>query len=227
MKNIYVLGNWKSNKTLSDAKKWIETYSKNVKVPIDVTVIICPASLQISLFQKDVVSAHVGLQNVSAFETGAYTGEIAASMMTGIVEYVMIGHSERRKNFGESDEIVAQKTMNAILAGIKPVVCVSNLDQVKSLQRLVLNFLQTGLILYEPLFAIGSGQADTPESANVAAKEIISVLGAVPVLYGGSVMPDNVGGFTSQEYISGVGVGGASLDPEKFIAVILSASHAI
>lgn len=223
MKNLYVLGNWKSNKNEEEATTWIRTYLQHIsELPQTVKVIICPAYHHLSLFDLKTFPSSLGVQDISAYDSGAYTGEIAASMVKGAVQYAMIGHSERRKYLLETDEQVGQKAKKAIENGIIPVVCISDMEQAKKLVGIISDYAGKGLILYEPLTAIGSGQAETPESANAAAKEIIDILGAVEVLYGGSVVPENVLGFTSQLYISGVGVGGASLDAEKFIQVISS-----
>lgn len=221
MKKLYVLGNWKSNKTMDEAAFWIDTYSKKQKnLPENITVIVCPAFHHVSLFDKQTCSVALGVQDISAFDTGAYTGEIAASMLEGLVTYAMIGHPERRIHFSETNEQVAEKVKKVLAHNIKPVVCVSHMDQVRSLRTLVPEYAKNGVILYEPTGAIGTGIAGTPESANNAAKEIINILGNAPVLYGGSVVPENVSGFINEEYISGVGVGGASLDAEKFIQLI-------
>ena len=227
MKNLYVLGNWKSNKTIDEAVAWIDAYVQHSKdISSSVTVIVCPAFHHVRLFDMKTFPASLGVQDISSFDTGAYTGEIAASMLEGLVTYAMIGHSERRKLLGETNETVAAKTKQSLAHGITPVVCVSDMGEVRALKDLVPDFTTKGLILYEPLAAIGTGVAGTPESANAAAKEITEILGPAPVLYGGSVVPENVAGFTNQEYIHGVGVGGASLDADKFIQVISSvASH--
>lgn len=228
MKITYVLGNWKSNKTIEEAHAWIDLYMmhKDEISPL-VKVIVCPAFHHISLFDKKTFPSSLGVQDLSEFSTGAFTGEIAAKMVKGIVEYSMIGHSERRKLLGETNQQVATKAKNAIENDIVPVVCVSDMDQVRTLQHFIPDYAGKGLILYEPLTAVGTGKAGTPESANAAAKEIIDIIGFVAVLYGGSVIPENVSGFTAQEFISGVGVGGASLNPEQFIQVISAVSRSL
>lgn len=225
MKQIYILGNWKSNKTAEEAVAWLQIFQKDpLNIPSSVTLIVCPAYHHLPLFQSVKFAYAVGVQNLSPFGSGAYTGEISADMVHGAVTYAMIGHSERRKYFGESDDVVATKVKQALSVGIRPVVCVSEVAQAVALRRLVPEFLKSGLILYEPLSAIGSGQADSAENANAAAQKIAAVLPGAPILYGGSVVAENVKGFVSQEFISGVGVGGASLDPMKFrnlIAAVL------
>jgi triosephosphate isomerase len=221
MKNLFILGNWKSNKTTAEAVLWQQSFVKNVPPILDnVTIILCPAYHHVSLFAHKSNTYATGVQNISPFDMGAYTGEVAASMVKDDVTHAMIGHSERRKHFGETDEIVAEKVKRVIEVGIKPVVCVSNTEQIKQLNMLAPEFAKSGLLLYEPLFAIGSGTSDSPENANAAAMEIQQIFPTVPILYGGSVTHENVKGFTDQPYLSGVGVGGASLDPDKFVSLI-------
>lgn len=223
MKNIYVLGNWKANKTLQEAVDWEKKFKENLgDLPNYVTLIICPAYHHLSYFLYSKPPYMLGVQDISAYPSGAYTGELSGAMLEGMVTYAMIGHSERRKYFGETDEIVSQKVTQARSAHIKPIVCVSEETQVTSLNKFIPDFANDGLLLYEPLFAIGSGQADTPENANAVAKKLSAIL-PVPILYGGSVVPENVRGFIDQEFLAGVGVGGASLDPQKFINLITAA----
>lgn len=221
MKNLFILGNWKSNKTTAEAVLWQQSFVKNLPpVPEYITIILCPAFHHVPVFAHKSDAYVLGVQNISLFDAGAYTGEVAASMIKDDVTHVMIGHSERRKHFGETDEIVAQKVKRAVAAGITPIVCVSSTGQAKQLSVLAPEFTNSGLILYEPLFAIGSGKSDSPENANAAAGEIQQIFPSAPILYGGSVTHENVKGFTDQPYLSGVGVGGASLDPDKFLSLI-------
>lgn len=223
MKKLFILGNWKSNKTLSEAKSWLNEVDAAFPVlPEHVTVIVCPNFLALSLFAEKTHGFSVGTQDISPFETGAYTGAVAASMVKDIVHYAMIGHSERRKYFGETDDVVAEKTKRAIAAGITPVVCVSAVDQVNALSEAAPEFDGKGMFLYEPLFAIGSGTSDTPENADRTAGEIAAVFPNVPILYGGSVTAQNVKGFMNATHLSGVGAGGASLAPETFLSLIAS-----
>ncbi len=227
MKKLFVVGNWKANKTRKQAEEWIATFNGyKLDIPDFVTVILCPAYHHLDLFLSRPLPISLGVQDISPFPAGAYTGEIAATMVERIVHFVMVGHSERRKYFKESDEIVARKVEEAMSASIRPIVCVSELAQAANLMRLTPMFPETGILLYEPLFAIGSGSADTPENANATAEKLHDVVGDVPILYGGSVSPENVQGFFQQKYLHGIGAGGASLDPEKFYRLIEAASHA-
>lgn len=162
----------------------------------------------------------MGVQDLSQFSDGAYTGEITAAMVRGIVSYALIGHSERRNQFGETDETVSQKAQRAVEQGIIPVVCVSEPTQAEKLVHYYADFIGKGMLLYEPLSAIGTGKPDSPLHANDIAVELKHSIPDVPVLYGGSVTPETVGSYISQKFIAGVGVGGASLDPEVFLRLI-------
>lgn len=226
MKSVVVLGNWKSNKSRTEAQAWIEGFTPLIStLPKNLQLILCPAFHHLDLFLSGGFSQYLGVQNVSRYETGAYTGEIAARMLAGDVRFAMIGHSERRKNFGETDDIVAEKINQCKAANIIPIVCVSQSSEVQKLKELVVDFGNSdGMLLYEPLYAVGSGKAQSPQEANSVAKEFIDIAGSVKILYGGSVTPENVSSYTGQNFLSGVGVGGASLDPITFTKLVANAA---
>lgn len=225
MKSIEVLGNWKSNKTRGEAKDWIQKFSsQNTTIKPGIRTILCPAFHHLDLFLEAKLPMALGVQDVSPYPSGAYTGEISASMLSGTVAFVLLGHSERRKYFEETDNIIAKKVAEALRHTLIPIVCISQISEATTLVNKVPQFMQNGLFLYEPLTAIGSGQADSPENADAFAQEVITTLGPIPVLYGGSVKPENAAGFFAMEHISGVGVGGASLDPVQFAKLIEVAS---
>ena len=174
-----------------------------------------PLKLLITNYQLPI---KLGAQNISPFPDGAYTGEISARMLKELgVEYVIIGHSERRKYFGESEQILENKVKEALDVNIIPIFCVQGKttpvpERVK-------------IIAYEPVFAIGTGNPDTPEDGNKIALSFKERLSQdTVVLYGGSVTPENVRSFCLQENISGVLVGEASLDPKKFSEIVQNAS---
>jgi triosephosphate isomerase len=224
MKPAYVLGNWKSNLTIDDASVWIDAFSAHRQdLPKDITVIVCPAFHHLSILLQKKLSISVGVQDLSQYPSGAYTGEISATMLGNGISYALLGHSERRTHFGETDETIAQKAQRAMETGIKPIICVSHESEVTYIAEHLPGFAKVGMLLYEPLSAIGSGQPDSPVNANGAVKNFKAILN-VPILYGGSVKPDNVKGFMSQEFLDGVGVGGASLNPETFFSLIRNAS---
>ncbi len=155
----------------------------------------------------------VGSQDLSPFDTGAYTGEEPASILKQYVELAILGHSERRQNFGETDEMVAQKTQQALRNDVIPLVCVQGKDTPvpKDCQ----------LVAYEPVFAIGTGHPDTPANANEVAASLKQLFGQdLEVLYGGSVTSENAKAFVNQDNINGLLIGKASLDAEEFVKIV-------
>lgn len=194
----------------------------------------------------------IGAQNVHYDQSGAYTGEVSAPMLLEAgAEYVIIGHSERRKYFAETDEIIAKKTTSAVLRGLKPIVCVGEtscqrnynvtLEVIKRQLKIALSSIDSVqlkkiIIAYEPVWAIGTGKTATPEQAQEACREIRSCLRemygaksarAVTVLYGGSLTKDNALEIFSQYDIDGGLVGGASLKAKDFLAISEIASDII
>jgi triosephosphate isomerase (TIM) len=220
MKKLFIVANWKSNKTSVDTDSWFGEISQNDlsdQVSSGKEIIVCPpyTLLQMakSLVEKFSLPLKIGAENISPFEEGAFTGEINANQIREFAEYVIIGHSERRKNFAETDEMLSQKVQKAIECSLMPIFCVQGADTPipESVE----------LAAYEPIFAIGTGNPDTPENAEAVIKTIKEKNPSVKyVLYGGSVTPEGVGGFTQKPFIDGVLVGGASLLADKFIQII-------
>jgi len=214
MKKLYIVANWKSNKTQVEAIDWVEKWIEISKpIPEEKTVIVCPSFTllsEISFFVAEhKLPIKIGSQDIAPFESGAYTGAVNAGQVKEFGEYAIIGHSERRKYFGETDELLAKKVDLAKKAGLVPVYCVRGKED--SVPEGVT------IVAYEPVAAIGSGNPDTPENAHAVAETIKTSYPFVQyVLYGGSVTPENVSSFTQQELISGVLVGGASLKAEVF-----------
>ncbi len=216
-KNIWIIANWKSNETIAEALDWISIVGPKIERRPNLKIVVCPTFTAIEEVKKVVVvsnfSIMVGAQDLSPYPEGAYTGEEAASILKQFVDLVILGHSERRQNFSETDDLIVKKTKQAIDNGIIPLVCVQGQETpvpegVK-------------LIAYEPVFAIGSGRPDTPEGASETAQFFKKKYGTdLEVLYGGSVTSQNLSGFISKPNISGVLVGGASLDAEEFLKII-------
>lgn len=226
MKKPIIIGNWKANKTLSEAKDWIATYKQTIGSVTKSTIILCPGFIHLQLLQEAKLGIDLGVQDVSRFSSGAYTGEISVGMLEGLARYALIGHSERRKNLQETDEVTFHKVKQARSAGLIPIVCVSELSQAENLLRGAPEFSETGIWLYEPLMAISTGPMGEPEDAGVAgkfARSLQQITSSVPVIYGGSVTPENVTNYLSLPEFSGVCAGGASLDPHKFASLILAA----
>jgi len=213
---LYIIANWKSNKLHTEALEWVEQVGPKLSQNDEVTVIVCPPSLYLEEVSKAAqVSGgilKVGSQNTSQFSFGSYTGEETAEMVKQFGEYSIIGHSERRKYFGETDEVLAEKVRLANPAGVTPIFCVQ--DENTPIPEGV------SIVAYEPVFAIGTGTPDTPENANEVCGKIIAKYAGLAVLYGGSVTSENAKQFLEQENISGLLIGKASLDSEEFIKIV-------
>ena len=234
MKKLFIIANWKSNKTIKETEEWLHSFSDGVKrkgVNVEgKTVIVAPSFTSLEHAHYCLGNLKLSLkfaaQDISPFDEGAHTGEVNGRQIKELADYVIVGHSERRKNFGEDEEMVNKKIEQSLKQELTPIVCVSNIDQVQSFLRSRISLRETKLkiiIAYEPLFAIGSGQADTPENANSMAEKIREELGLMTVLYGGSVTSKNIKGFTQMPNIDGALVGGASLDAQEFYAIIQNA----
>lgn len=246
MRKPIIAGNWKMNKTPQEAAELIAELKTLVKdaasqVVVCVPAVDIPAAVQAVRGSK----IKVGAQNVHFKDSGAYTGELSAQMLKACkVDYVIIGHSERRQYFGETDETVNLRTLAAVKAGLIPIVCVGEkkeqreagyTDDLVTYQTLT---ALTGLtkeevakvvIAYEPVWAIGTGLTATDEQANetiavirkaVAAKYGKATAGKVRIQYGGSMNPKNVKGLMAQPEIDGGLIGGASLKAEDFSKVV-------
>ena len=215
-KNIWIIANWKSNKTIQEALDWVAKVGSAIPKQDNLKVVVCPTFSCLSEVKKAVTVGNfplmVGSQDLSPFDKGAYTGEESASLLKQLVNLSLIGHSERRQNFSEADEMISKKVKQAKNNDIIPLVCIQGED------TLVPEGCQ--LVAYEPIFAIGSGNADTPDSANSVATILRQNNQGLEVLYGGSVTSENVKSFLNKENISGVLVGNASLDAREFIRIV-------
>ncbi len=216
-KHIWIIANWKSNKTIAQALEWVSIVGPNLERRDYLKVVVCPDFVCLEEVKKAVSVGNfplmVGSQDLSPFDTGPYTGEEAAKDLEGLVELAILGHSERRKNFSETDEMVSRKVAQANASAIIPLVCVQGKETP----------VPEGctLIAYEPVFAIGTGNADMPQDANEVAESFKGKYGPdLEVLYGGSVTSENCKSFLAQEQINGLLVGGASLDPQEFIRIV-------
>ncbi len=220
-KKIWIIANWKSNKTIAEALDWISKVGPNISKRENLKVVVCPTFSCLSEVKKAITVGNfplmVGSQDISPYGVGAYTGEEPAPLIKELVSLSIIGHSERRKNFNETNELVAQKVEQALAVNITPLVCVQGVD------TLIPN--GCNLVAYEPIFAISTGNPDTPENANTVAKSLKQKYGQdLEVIYGGSVTSENARSFVAQENINGVLPGKASLDPEEFIKIIQEVS---
>lgn len=217
MKKIWIVANWKSNKTIAEALEWVGLVGPKIPKDERLSVWVCPPFNALGEVKKAVqvggFSIRVGVQNVSQFGVGAYTGEVAAQLLSELADLAILGHSERRNLLGETDEMVARKVAEVAKVGIEPLVCVQDSEtQVPAGVKLV---------AYEPVFAIGTGTPDTPENAAGVARSLKKVWGQnLEVLYGGSVNGDNTKAFLQREEISGLLVGGPSLEADSFLEII-------
>lgn len=221
----YIIGNWKSNLGGKEISSWFEILSQYLiihKTDLDnLTVVVCPSLVylpQVSrLIAKYNLPFQTGAQNISAYSSGAYTGEVNERQIKEFASYVLIGHSERRKYFQEDEKQLCDKVKRAVEAGLHPIFCVSRIE----------DYIPQGveIIAYEPVFAIGTGQADTSINANQVALMIKKNGSNCKVIYGGSVTQDNVASFVSEPNIDGVLPGKASLDPQIFGEMLTNASN--
>lgn len=239
-----IAGNWKMNTTLAEGRALAQAVVDGGAAYSAVEIIVCPpfTGLTDASQVAEGTDVRVGAQNVSAEQSGAYTGEISVAMLEGLVTHVIVGHSERRALFNETDSDVAEKAVTAHAAGLTPILCVGeNLDVRKSGQaiRNVRNQVRASLagfsgwdsliVAYEPVWAIGTGEAASPEQAQEIIGEIRQELeslagtGAaekIRILYGGSVNSNNIGPFVDRSDIDGALVGGASLKGDEFVRIV-------
>ncbi|HUD04502.1 MAG TPA: triose-phosphate isomerase family protein [Patescibacteria group bacterium] len=222
MGKCLIVANLKSYQNENEAKNWLETFGKIKELNLDLTqkeIIICPSFTQLfsffSYFSSNNIKVMLGAQNVSPFDEGAYTGEVNAKQIKDFVQYVLIGHSERRQNFNETEDMLIKKVDMTLKYGLNPIFLVQNQEDV------IPQGVQ--IVAYDPSFAIGSGTPDTPENADAIAAVIKSKNNNAQVLYGGSVTSENVKSFTAKTNLDGVIVGGASLEAEEFIKIIKNA----
>lgn len=240
-----IAGNWKMNPTTFDeCRALLRALRQTIDGVAGVERVVCPPFVWLmpALRDLDGTDIAVGAQNVHWESKGAFTGEVSPSMLKGWFRYVIVGHSERRQYFGENDDVVNRKVKVVIEAGLRPILCVGEtkaereagrteevlVHQVYAALRGVT--VSDGLVIaYEPVWAIGTGEAATGQMANEAIaliREEVGNLcgqeaaGEVRILYGGSVTADNVAEFMGQPEVDGALVGGASLDAEVFAAIV-------
>lgn len=250
MRTPIVAGNWKMNKTASEAADLVDGLKGLLDGVTGVEVVLCPPFTALQAVRERIAntSLDLGAQNMHFAENGAYTGEISGGMLRDLFcHYVILGHSERRQYFGETDVLVNQKAKAAVAAGLKPIVCVGETleeresDRMKevvetqvrgSLANLGPNGLAETVIAYEPVWAIGTGKTATSDQAQEVHAFIRGVLAdleddgiaqAVRIQYGGSMKPGNAAELLAQPDIDGGLIGGAALDAESFAAIVQAA----
>jgi len=209
-----IVANWKMNHSIIQTADFIRLLQTK-KLPQDRTIVICPSFISLFAFKNS--GLMYGAQNMHWEEQGAYTGEISATMLKEVgCSYVIIGHSERRQYFGETDETVAKKVTTALQYDLMPIVCVRSIEEVTP--ALIGKNI---VIAYEPVWAIGTGKAATPEQAQEVHAQIRAKVGdEVRILYGGSVSSENAASLMAQADVNGLLVGGASLDVEQLVQIV-------
>ena len=248
MRSLMIAGNWKMNTTITEAVALV----KEIRTALDsvggVDKVVCPPFISLAAVQEILKrsSIKVGAQNMYFEPKGAYTGEVSPSMLSGLCEYVILGHSERRQYFAETDEIVNKKVKAALAAGLTPIMCVGERleeNEAGKTVEVVTRQLKNGLkgieplqgiiIAYEPVWAIGTGKAATSEEANatigVIRKTIAElhskrIADGIRILYGGSMNAANIAELVQKPEIDGGLVGGASLKAAEFISMVEQAA---
>jgi triosephosphate isomerase len=272
MRTPMIAGNWKMNTTVSEALKLVREMHGGILAATDVDRVVCPAGICLGDLEagleaitnvdkvicppfvslapvREIIkgsSIRLGAQNLYFEAKGAYTGEISPLMLAGLCEFVILGHSERRQYFGETNEIVNKKVKAALSVGLRPILCVGERleeNEAGRTEEVVAEQLSQSLagidslegltVAYEPVWAIGTGRAATGRQANETIGFIRrslsrlydkSVAGEIRILYGGSVTADNTAEFVEQPEIDGALVGGASLKADQFISITKQAS---
>jgi triosephosphate isomerase len=243
----YIAANWKMNKTIAEASEFIDALLPRIAATQH-DVVVCPpfTALQEVVERRRGTAVRVAAQNMHFEESGAFTGEISAPMLVELdVEAVVLGHSERRQFFSETDEALAKKVPAALAAELEPILCVGESEEARDggqTEEVLERQLQADLaevsdediakvvIAYEPIWAIGTGKVATAEQAQEACAFIRDVLRArgaaaddVRILYGGSVKPGNAAELLALPDVDGALVGGAALDAEDFAAIVEAA----
>lgn len=246
-RNIIMAGNWKMHKTVSEATELVEELKGALADVEDREIVVCAPFTALHALGQALEGSNIqlGAQNLYPADEGAYTGEISPRMLADVgCRYVVVGHSERREYFEESNEFISDKLNAALGQGLKPILCVGEELREREagrhktvvsrqvhecLEGIDIEEILDVVIAYEPIWAIGTGRTATPEQANTMHREIRGILGSLYgeetaqrtcIMYGGSVKPDNVDDLMAQPEIDGALVGGASLKAESFVRIV-------
>ena len=246
-----VAGNWKMHKRPDESAELAAAILAALPGQHAVEVVLCPPFVALAAVAQVLRGSHVklGAQNVHTEESGAFTGEVSAGMLAGLCQYVIVGHSERRQFFAETDEQVGRKAAAVLAQGLRPIICVGeNLAEYEAAQtalvverqvrtaygQIAAADVSSTVVAYEPVWAIGSGRAATAAGANKVCGETVRAVLAqmfggalaqqVRVQYGGSVKGGNIAEFMAQPDIDGALVGGASLTAESFVDIVRNAA---
>jgi triosephosphate isomerase len=244
MRTPIIAGNWKMNTTVAEAAELVKAMKEKLHQIAGVEKVLCPPFISLTTIKELIkgTSIKLGAQNMYFERSGAYTGEVSPAMLTGLCEFVILGHSERRGYFGETDQLVNKKVKAALGVGLTPIVCVgesleqNNAGETVSVITRQVKAAFDGIaspkgtvIAYEPIWAIGTGKSASGEQANAVIKVIRgnvaqiygdSVAQAMRIQYGGSVNNANIAEFIKQPEIDGALVGGASLKAAEFLGIV-------
>jgi triosephosphate isomerase len=247
MRKLLIAANWKMYKTPPEAQSFLHSFLPLVKDQTHGEIVICPPAVDLATALHSVKGSEVlvGAQNMHFAEEGAFTGEISASMLVALgVSHVILGHSERRQYFAETDDTVNRKLITALKHHLVPIVCIGEHEEQResgmteqvlcrqisqAIQQIEVTRLRPMVVAYEPIWAIGTGKTATPAIAAEAhlmiRSEVARLVGrpvadALRILYRGSVKPENAAALLSQPEIDGALVGGASLDPHSLTAIV-------
>jgi triosephosphate isomerase (TIM) len=246
----FMAGNWKMNKTVAEAEAFIAALLPQVATVSGVDVAVCPPFTALGPMVDSARGSNVAVyaQNMHEADTGAFTGEVSAPMLAELdVDGVILGHSERREHFNETDRALAQKVPHALELGLVPILCVGETDEEReggNMERKLRHQVREGLekvpverlaevvVAYEPIWAIGTGRTATPEQAQEAIGFVRALVedfdqaagGRVRILYGGSTKPQNIAELLTLPDVDGALIGGASLDADSFAEMVLAAA---
>jgi triosephosphate isomerase len=245
----FIAANWKLNKTVAEAEEYIQALLPQVGAIGDVEIVVCPPYLALQALVDSARGSSVQIyaQNMHEADDGAFTGEVSAAMLTEIdVQGVILGHSERRQYFNETDRALQQKVPKALEAGLVPILCVGETEDERdrgdterklrhqvqeALEKVAKDRLPEVVIAYEPIWAIGTGKVATPDQAQEAVAFVRALVEdqdkaagqAVRILYGGSLKPDNAPEILALPDVDGALVGGASLQADSFAKIVEAA----
>lgn len=225
-----IIANWKASHTEDEVRLWLKEAKEELLKVDTVEIVICPPYIYLPALREEFSGSNVrlGAQDVSIYEKGAYTGEVTARMLSPFCSYCIVGHSERKKYFAEDEKVVGQKIKQVLQAGITPVLCVADQDELErylSQEKAILDEKRKIVFAYEPPRAIstaGDYHPEDPSEVDQVAAGFRERLGDSRVIYGGSTNPENIASILSQGNIEGVLVGQASWEAKTFLSLIPS-----
>lgn len=224
----YLIGNWKSNFTVSEAHQWIDVVKPKLSPSLDnLSVVLCPSYIHLLLFKLNFPNQVLGMQTCSPFPNGTYTGAVSAPMVKGLVDYAIVGHSERRTYFKESHQDVVNQVAELVGEQITPIIAVDKTNWFGQLSLIDNEVLSQSIVMYEPPEAISKVVGSTGVGSAAPITEVINAITEIKTefkckacIYGGSVKSSNIVDFLEHPQIDGVLPGSASLDPNEWLKMI-------